>query len=48
MCDWQRLIRRNVTQARQIVRKLLVERIVSTRKAAGGYDFTDQAGWSEA
>jgi hypothetical protein len=42
MCDWQRLIRRNVTQVRQIVRKLLVGRIVSTRKAAGGYDFTGQ------
>jgi site-specific DNA recombinase len=43
LADWQGLLRRHVAQSRQILKKLLVGRIVFRRRDDGVYEFSGQA-----
>jgi hypothetical protein len=43
LTDWQGLLRRQVTVSRQILRKLLVGRIVFRQREDGVYEFSGQA-----
>ncbi len=43
LADWRGLLRRQVVQSRQILRKLLVGRIVFRQREDGAYEFSGQA-----
>jgi hypothetical protein len=43
LADWRGLLRRQVTQSRQILKKLIVGRIVFRRREDGVYEFSGQA-----
>ena len=43
LTDWRGLLRRQVAQSRQILRKLLVGRIVFRQREDGVYEFSGQA-----
>jgi hypothetical protein len=43
LTDWRGLLRRQVTQSRQILRKLLVGRIVFRQRPDGSYEFSGEA-----
>ena len=43
VADWRDLLTRQVAQSRQILKKLLVGRIVFRRQEDGGYEFNGQA-----
>jgi hypothetical protein len=43
LADWRGLLSRQVTQSRQILKRLLVGRIVFRQREDGGYEFSGQA-----
>ena len=43
LADWRGLLRRQVAQSRQILKKLLVGRIVFQQRDDGSYEFSGQA-----
>lgn len=43
LADWRGLLRRQVAQSRQILKKLLVGRLVFRRQEDGVYEFSGQA-----